>query len=158
MRILFVCSGNICRSPMAAAYCQHKVVEMDLRGVFVESAGTLGIDDAPASREAVEAMREIGVDLTGHRSRGLRRSHVEGADLVIAMTRGHLADMEAWPVLSERRELIRAYEAGPVARPDPPDLADPIGHGIDFYREVRGIITHSIDHLLESRAAPRRNG
>lgn len=150
-RVLFVCSGNVCRSPMAAAYLQHRVAELEWRGVFVESAGTLGIDDAPASPEAIEAMREIGIDLTTHRSRGLTAAHLRDAHIVIAMTRGHMTDMASWPVHGERRQLIRAYEMGPTPAEDPPDLADPIGRGIGFYREVRDIIVRCLDHFIEGQ-------
>ena len=145
-RVLFVCSGNICRSPMAEAYLQHLVVEKGLRGVFVESAGTLGINDAPPSREAGEAMLEIGVDLSGHRSRGLRPSDLQGADLVVGMTDGHMEEMSRWPSQAERH-LIRAFENGVDPEPNSHDLADPIGHDIDFYRGVRDTIVRCIDHM-----------
>jgi protein-tyrosine-phosphatase len=145
-RMLFVCSGNICRSPMAAAYMQHLVVERGLAGVFVDSAGTLGIDDAPPSLEAAQAMHEIGVDLSGHRSRGLRPSDLHSADLVIGMTHGHMAHMARWPSDAERH-LIRAFEQGANPQVDAEDLDDPIGHDLDFYRGVRDVIVRSLDHL-----------
>ena len=64
MKVLFICSGNICRSPMAAAYLRHVVSgSPGRRAVEVESSGTLGIEGAPASDEAIVAMEEIGVDL-----------------------------------------------------------------------------------------------
>lgn len=146
-RVLFVCSGNICRSPMAAAYLQHVVVERGLRGIFVDSAGTLGIDGAPPSREAVDVMGEIGVDLHGHASRGLEPADVRNHDVVIGMTREHLAAMASWPSAAER-VLIRAFENGPETAADPPDLEDPIGRSVEFYREVRDVIVRCVDHLV----------
>jgi protein-tyrosine-phosphatase len=131
---------------MAAAYLQHLVVERGLRGVFVESAGTLGIDDAPPSQEAAEAMQEIGVDLSGHRSHGLRPAALQEADIVIGMTRGHMTDMARWPSDAERH-LIRGFENGRDVESGAQDLADPIGHDLDFYRAVRDIIVRCVDHL-----------
>ena len=67
MKALVVCSGNICRSPMVEAYLRHRLARSGLSHVVVSSAGTLGIQGAPASPEAIVAMEEIGIDLTACR-------------------------------------------------------------------------------------------
>jgi len=156
MKILFVCSGNICRSAMADAYMRKRVAESGPPVEMVDSAGTLGIAGAPASPEAIVAMAELGVDLSGHRSRGLDRSLLEHADVIVGMTQAHLAEIEAWSDSGGRLYLLRAFEDGSDPAADAADLPDPIGRDATFYRETRDIIVRCVDHLLEwlGRGAP----
>ena len=90
LRVLTVCTANVCRSPMAAAFAQH---HLDAIGVdsLVTSAGTMR-GGPLVDREAVQAMAERGLDITGHTPRLVDRVIVaeDGADLVVAMTRSHL--------------------------------------------------------------------
>ncbi|HHU83282.1 MAG TPA: ribose 5-phosphate isomerase B [Firmicutes bacterium] len=86
-RVLFVCTGNTCRSPMAAGLFGKILQEKGKTGMEITSAGLAAIDGAPASAEAVEVMRRTGVDLSGHRARRLTREMVITANLVLTMTR-----------------------------------------------------------------------
>jgi protein-tyrosine phosphatase len=149
MRLLFVCSGNICRSPMAAEYMRHRAARSGLAHVVVDSRGTLGIEGHPASPEACQAMSEIGLDLTRHRSRGIDEAALRAADVVVAMSHHHLVELaEAYPAkLGGERLLLRAFEAGPAPHAAPADLDDPIGCAVEAYREQRAIIVRAIDHL-----------
>jgi protein-tyrosine-phosphatase len=149
MKLLFVCSGNICRSAMAAEYLCHRAVRKGLSHLVVDSAGTLGIEDAPASNDAIRTLQEAGLDLRGHRSRGLTDSAVHSSDLVIGMTHDHLEHVAArHPGGKEQRWLLRAFEAGAQPRRSAPDLADPIGEPIEIYREQFGLIRTCVDHLV----------
>lgn len=150
MNVVFVCSGNICRSAMAEAYMADRIVAAGLRGrVRVGSAGTLRIEGVPASAEAILSMQEIGVDLRRHRSRGLSEEILHGADLVIAMTHAHLWELAtSFPGQSGRRFLIRAFEAGPEPEANAEDLEDPVGGPLGVFREQRETITRAVDHLL----------
>lgn len=148
MRVLFVCSGNICRSAMAAAYFRHRTRFCSRDDLEIDSAGTLNIDGWPASVEAIEVMRESGVDLGRHRSRGIGRDDVEGADWIVVMTQGHLEELaRRFPGSGATRVLLRAFEAGPTAQLDPPDLDDPIGQPMGFYREQLPMLTRCLDHF-----------
>ncbi|HKQ59734.1 MAG TPA: hypothetical protein VJS92_00535 [Candidatus Polarisedimenticolaceae bacterium] len=151
MKVLFVCSGNICRSPMAAELLRQRAARAGLGHVMVESAGTLGIRGAPASAEAGAALGEIGLDLSRHRSRAVEPRDLRTADLVIGMAREHLEWLaEHFPGGPGQRELIRAFERGPRPDPHAPDLDDPMGQPIEFYREqletlercIAGLIAH----------------
>ena len=87
--ILIVCTGNICRSPMAQGFLRHLLGERGLGDVTVESAGVSAWADGEATPEAIEALRELGIDISDHRARRLRRSMIEAADLVIGMAIEH---------------------------------------------------------------------
>jgi ribose 5-phosphate isomerase B len=88
-RILFICTGNTCRSPMAAGLFAKMLQERGETGIEVTSAGLAAVDGAPASAGAMEVMRRFGVDLSGHRTRRLTRKMVLAADLVLTMTKRH---------------------------------------------------------------------
>jgi glycine hydroxymethyltransferase len=87
--LLVVCTGNICRSPMAKGFLEHLFSERGADGVVVESAGVAAWQDSPPTSEAVEVMQERGIDLSGHLARTLDREAIERADLVIAMSAEH---------------------------------------------------------------------
>lgn len=131
-RIVFVCTGNTCRSPMAAAIAR---LILDERGggadggveIVIESAGVATGDGLPASPEAVSVVAELGGDLRSHRSRRLTREIIEKADVVLAMTEAHLA---------RARELAPEW-VGRMSRLDPAgDVPDPIGGPVSVYRET----------------------
>lgn len=149
MKVLFVCSGNICRSPMAAEYLKHRAAHSGLAHLVVDSAGTLGIVGAPASPEAIRTLREAGLDLTGHRSKGISAADVRSSDLLVGMARDHLEYLaEHHPDGNDRRLLLRAFEHGADPDPDARDLPDPIGEAVEVYREQFGLIRTCVDHLV----------
>lgn len=151
MKILLVCDGNICRSPMAAVYIRHRAAQEGRSRIMVDSAGLLGIEGVPASPEACTVAREEGIDLQGHRSRGLRSADVASADLVLVMTSAqHHAIERRFTGLARRVELLRAYESGSCSAPEPRDLGDPIGSALETYRECFRVIRACADHLVAS--------
>jgi protein-tyrosine phosphatase len=87
--VLVVCTGNICRSPILEGLLRHLLAEHGIEGVDVESAGVSGWDELEPSPDAVEALRELGVDISGHRARRLGAAHIESADLVLALAAEH---------------------------------------------------------------------
>jgi protein-tyrosine phosphatase len=88
-KILFVCTGNTCRSSMAAGIARKLLADRGIKDIEVLSAGTAAEPGAPASPEAVAAMAEAGVDISGHRTVRLTPELVRSADLILTMTRGH---------------------------------------------------------------------
>jgi protein-tyrosine phosphatase len=149
MKILFVCSGNVCRSPMAAAYFRHRAPDENLGHVVADSAGTLGIEGAPASDEAIRVLDEIGIDLRAHRSRGIRDTDVRTSDFIVAMSYEHLDFLaETFPRGGGRRLLLRAFEGGSVPSSHALGLDDPMGRSLRVYRGQLPLIRRCIDHLL----------
>ena len=134
---------------MAAEYMRHRAAQQGLSHVVVESAGTLDIEGSPASESAVLTLREAGLDLSTHRSRGVTVADLLSSDFVIAMAAEHLDRLsELQPPAGEERFLLRAFENGPTPRPDAPDLGDPITQGVEVYRQRFATIRTCVDHLV----------
>lgn len=145
LRLLFVCHGNICRSPMAEVIA---VARGDLVGLPVEarSAGILGIIDRPADPKAVAVCREVGLDLTHHRSQGLSDDLLRWADWVITMDPSQAAHVrEHYEVRGDR--ILPLGPFGGYAT-----IEDPIGGWTYTFRRCRRKIEASIDVLLRKLA------
>ncbi len=123
VRVLVVCTGNICRSPMAEVLLGAQLAEAGV-AAEVTSAGIL-YDGRPASTGAVAAMASLGLDLSDHASRTLTREMIAVADLVIGMEPRHVREVvalhdPAWTKTFTLRELARRAEGGPVRSSDEP--------------------------------------
>lgn len=125
-RVLFVCTGNICRSPMAELMLRQGLGDR-AEEIVVASAGTAGLVDVPMEPFAVEVLRDRGIDGTGFRSKGLQAFMVESADLVLTATRDHRAAAATLSPRSVRRlftirefdRLTSALDASALPAGDP---------------------------------------
>ena len=140
MRVLFVCSGNTCRSPLAVAVLRRMLDEAGRQDITVESAGTGAYDGAPASEGAFLVALEEGLDLSAHRARLLDRELVAEADLILTMSGGHLARVERLGGEG------KAYVLGAYANASPADseLKDPYGGDVEGYRQT----LHQLERVL----------
>ena len=158
-RILFVCSGNTCRSPMAE-YALRMLLEKERPGqAEVISAGTLGLRNQPATIYAQEAARIWDLDLSPHRSQGLTPELISQADLVFAMTPDHYRET----IEMDRRASDKTYLLSnfPDSAAEGEAVADPIGMDLDYYNEVFLVIGESLgQHLPEiiKRIDRKNNG
>ncbi|MES2521127.1 MAG: low molecular weight protein arginine phosphatase [Gemmatimonadota bacterium] len=154
MRILFVCTGNTCRSPLAEVIARRLIEERGLTGVTVASAGTSAWPDAPASDGALLIAMEAGLDLGDHRARVLSPDLVANADVVLAMGPHHLDRAEALGGTGKSWMLTAYASDGAVARP----VSDPFGGDLSVYRATFEELTHEIgavlDRVVHDRSRP----
>jgi protein-tyrosine phosphatase len=148
LNILFVCSGNTCRSPMAEGLCRHWLAKrigcapdrLAERGVAVGSCGTSALDGAAVSPQAVEVCRAHGVDIAGHRARGLTADLVRPADYIFTMAGHHRqAVIGLAPEARDRTALLRPDE----------DIADPMGGDAAAYAACAKAILESFETSLK---------
>src|SRR2546427_6274631 len=87
--VLLVCTGNICRSPIAEGLLRHRLAERGIQDISVESAGVSAWEESTASRHAVQALRELRIDISSHRARRLNRATIGTADLILGLSAEH---------------------------------------------------------------------
>jgi RpiB/LacA/LacB family sugar-phosphate isomerase len=144
--ILFVCTGNVCRSPMAEGLFRRAVQG---RGDFrVVSAGLGAVDGQPPTPHSVTAMRELGIDISGQRSRMLTAELVRSADFIFGMTHGHVDTIALlYPPAAEKTFLLREFDE--TLEVYEKDISDPIGSPYDVYVYCRDQIEQGIATLLK---------
>jgi protein-tyrosine-phosphatase len=142
-QILFVCTGNICRSPMAEVILRARLGEKS--GWKVASAGVAAINGEPASEEAVEVCRELHLDLRKHGSQPVTRELLEQSRWVVVMTRMHQEILaRRFPEFHARIRTLKSFGFSK----DFEDIPDPIGSSHDVYRTVRDAIDSAISDLV----------
>jgi protein-tyrosine phosphatase len=148
MRVLFVCLGNICRSP-TARYALEELLRAAPEGLDlqVDSCGTSHWHEGEgAYPETAAAARRAGLDLSSHRARGLRKDDFLRFDLLVAMDRSNLRELEAQRPAESRAELLRFM----ALLPDDPrwDVPDPWGGGSDGHDEIVRLARAGAKELL----------
>ena len=144
-QVVFICSGNICRSPLAEVLLREQIEKGSL-DLETSSAGTLGIEDHAANPDAVTAASEVALDLRNHRSRGISHEILEDAFALVIMGPEHeSAILSRYPDLGEA--VVRLWEYCPAGR-DAGEIEDPLGRGLAEFRRIRDVIREALDHWL----------
>lgn len=153
MYILFVCTGNTCRSALAAALARQVADERGLRTIEIGSAGTSAIEGQPASDGSLLVGIERQLDLTDHRARQLTPELVQRADLILVMGPHHLERVEALGGVGKAYLLTDFSSRTNEGRA----VSDPFGGDLDVYRatvdDLDAEIRRAVDRLSAERAA-----
>lgn len=181
--ILVVCTGNICRSPIAEGFLRAALIRrMASDAPEVTSAGTAGWEGSGAMPESIQAARERGVEIGSHVARRLDASHLAHADLIVTMAAEHRDAIAAWvPDIADRvftlKELVRLIESmapvtsstdlvtrvaaaadrrrnGFAGNPLDDDVVDPLGMPLDSYRAIAWELEEWTERLAEGLAGP----
>jgi protein-tyrosine-phosphatase len=143
--VLFVCTGNTCRSPMAVGLLKKMAGPDTFR---ILSVGTGAAEGAKPSRYAREVMEEEGIDISDHRSRVLDADALEDADNVLVMTESHGKQITEWfKSYAGKTRLLRSFD--PVRDdPDYPNVPDPMGLGKEAYIKCKEMIKRSLERAI----------
>ena len=146
--ITFICSGNICRSPMAEGILK-KIIEgtkyKDL--VEINSAGTLNLGGSPAALEAIDVAQDYGIDLSDHSSTYVSRDIVRRAHLIICMALDHYNYLtRRYPEFKDKIILLKQWKV--QKKLANPSIADPIGHNLNFFTRTFKEISDEIKRIL----------
>ena len=140
MHITFICTGNTCRSPMAEGIARE-IVRRDCpdSGITVSSAGLAAYNGAPASQHSIDVCREIGIDISAHRSQRLNPEIIQNTDLFAVMTLSHMYCMLQWGIPADKIVVLG-------------NISDPYGGDEDEYRACRNQIYREVESLLRKVA------
>lgn len=148
MNILFVCTGNTCRSPMAAAIMERLCIENAI-DANIESAGLFAQDGEPASEEAVEAVKKYGVDLSHHLSQQITDELIQKSDLIITMTDAHKM------ILQDVAESKTATVCELAGIDD--EIEDPYGGDLEDYIETADTLYIALTQIADKLEEIQQN-
>lgn len=139
MNVLFVCTGNTCRSPMAEGILRDIAKKRNI-DINVKSAGVAVYDGGPVTKNSKDAMTKIGIDISKHKSSQIHRDLIEESDLILTMSRGHKeAIIVGFPTYKDKVFTLLEYSYG-IEK----DVVDPFGSNLMCYENTRDEIYQAI--------------
>jgi len=146
IRVVFICTGNICRSPTAEGLLRYKGLKKGRDDLIVSSMGISGLENVPATPFAQTVCREHGFDISPHRSRPLMGEELRTADLILCMEPVHREFLKTFfPWDKDKIFLLGAW---PEKETRKSPIQDPMGGPLEIYQRIYGIIETHIDRIL----------
>ena len=145
-KVMFVCTGNICRSAMAHGILE-KLAREKGKEIEVYSCGTSAVSGEGATYSSIEALKEYDVDITSHKSTHILESNIEEMDLILCATENHKRYIsQIYPGLKDRIYTMKEYAD---SEEKDKDIRDPFGYDIETYRNCCKIIYETIEKTLD---------
>lgn len=155
MKIMFVCTGNTCRSSMAAGLAEAILKERGISDITIMSAGTMAWPGDPAANQAIEALAAKDIDITHHRATILNRELIDQADLILTMTANHKGQAQRISPDSNHKIFTLTEYTGTEG-----DITDPFGQPVEIYQkcaqQLEQLITRAFDKLLQNKAGEQK--
>ena len=140
--VLFVCTGNSCRSPLAEAWFNKRAAERNLKELTASSAGICAAAGGTASMQSRTVAKENGADLEKFVSRQITLDMIREADLIIGMSQSHCRCIaDAVPSAADKLRVLLSYDKGG-------DVADPYGGSVELYRHTFAEMVPAIENLI----------
>ena len=160
-RILFVCTGNTCRSVMAQGLLQQRLKQLEgrLRGpIEVVSAGVFAIEGMSPSRETLKLLQHAGVDLAGHMAQGLTDEMIRQAELVLVMEPFHREEiLRRLPEAAGKTHLLKQFGVPETAESLAAGIPDPIGKPMEVYEACLAIIQEAVERVAQHVASSEKS-
>lgn len=144
MKVVFVCTGNTCRSPMAEALMKSKLQHYEL-DITVDSCGTNVYESEPVNHKAVEALKNLGIEYCIHNSRQIDKNDVETADVILTMTQ-----QQKYSIIKVYSDYkYKVFTINEYSRDCKDDVTDPYGKSQIFYNFCVNELNTLVDELIE---------
>lgn len=148
IKIMFVCTGNICRSPMAHYYMQKRVKDLNIENNFlISSCGVYACTGEKATQNAIFVMKEYNVDMENHRATNIADTNIEDYDYIITLTARHKEQIRYYyPKLGDNIYTLREFvDKDEIYK----NIDDPWGLNITVYKDCAQEIVEKVDKLIE---------
>lgn len=147
--VLFICTGNSCRSVMAEGLLRKRLYELGKDGIEVRSAGVRALHGMPPTDETIEVMDEFGVDVSDFLSKNVTIDMIRKADLILTMEPIHKEEIiRTEPGAASKTFLLKEYENLSRINPKGFSVHDPIGKPVEEYRITRDEIENEIERFI----------